>query len=99
KNIDVKRLDQIAELDEHAAGVFLLKSIPGIDLHDHPVDLPRLERGGLRGGRTERGDGESLIPPALATRQFLREPIGQTAARRDADLFSLELGDCFRSIV
>ena len=72
EHVDVERLDQVAELHQHAAGLVLLEPIGGVDLDDHAVDLLGPERRGLRGGGAERRDGETFVAPALSAREFLR---------------------------
>ena len=42
---------------------------------------------------------EALGAPALPARQLLREPVGEPACGRDADLLALDVGDGLRPVV
>ena len=50
EDVDVKDLDPVPELHQHAAAAVLLHLVAGIGLDDHAVDLARPQSGHLRGG-------------------------------------------------
>src|SRR6185436_19209228 len=64
KDVDVKNLDPVPELYEHATAAVLLHLVAGIGLDDHAVDLACPQRGHLRGGRAERRQIDAGRTPA-----------------------------------
>ena len=81
----------VTELHQDAAAALLDDVVDRDAVGGHAVDLLGLERGDLSGGGAERRNLDPVRAPSLGTRQLHRQPIGQRARGRDADLLALEI--------